>query len=143
MMLIGGNDQTVADWAGQAMGVKFVQPLAAFGIVEDDGLLKGAAIFNDYQGAGANIELTYIGPGTLTRKIMRGLAEFAFRTCNASRVTLKTMRRNLPVRKLLTKDRLGLRFEGTLKRYYTTEKEGDALMFVLYREDAPHWMMGG
>ena len=140
MILIAGEDEKVAEWAGLALGKPFVHPYCAFGIVEADGLLRGAAIFNNYQGPGANIELTYVGPGTLGRNILRELARYAFNACGASRVTIKTMRKNILVRKLLGNKRHGLEFEGVLKRYYDTEKSGDALVYVLHKDNAKRWL---
>lgn len=138
MLLVGGQDQVVADWAGQAFGKPFLQPLSAFGITEADGLLKGAVIFNDFQGKNANIEMTYFGPGTISRGIIRALAAYAFIQNNVSRVTCKTRRDNVIARKILP--RLGFKFEGVLKRYWGTEKGSDALIFMLDRNSAKRWL---
>ncbi len=134
--LIGGHDQEVTAWAGHELGVTFMQPVAAFGIV-DDGQIKGAAIFNDYY-VGGNIEMTYLGCGTISRRIIRELANYAFRKNGVSRVTCKTKRSNFVVKKLLP--RLGFGLECTLKRYYGTERGDDALVFVLSRERAAKWL---
>lgn len=138
MLLIGNQDQAVADWASAVLGKPIVQPFAALGVTEQDGLLKGAAIFNDFQGKNANIELTYVGPGTLRRGIIRQIAQYAFGLNSASRVTCKTHRKNVTARKLLP--RLGFRMEGTLKRYYGTTKGDDALVYVMDRNDAKRWL---
>lgn len=140
MLLIDGQDAQVAEWAGRCMGTQFVGPLSALGIVEPDGKLRGAAIFNDFQGTGGNIELTLIGPGALTPSVMRGIAEYAFVHCNAARMSCKTRRDNIYMRKLLGQKRHGFRFEGVSPRYYDTEKGGDALRFVLFKEDAKRWL---
>lgn len=137
MILIGGQDQIVIDWASQVLNKRFVQPAAAHGITQDDGLLKGAAIWNDHYPQG-NLELTYVGPNTLRRNIMREMARYAFEGCNVSRVTCKTRRDNFIVRKLLP--RLGFTFEGSQKRYFGPRKEDDALIFVLMRYKAPAWL---
>lgn len=142
LLLIGGQDQTVLDWASAVLNKKFVQPASAFGITDENGLLKGAAIFNDYY-KGGNIEMTYIGAGTFSRSIMKGLARYAFTACQVSRVTLKTQRANLVVRKLLKAGRLGWQFEGVIPRYFGPTKQDDALTFVLYKHKAPKWMMEG
>ncbi len=136
MKLVGGHDQEVAAWAGRELGVTFMQPVAAFGIVDGD-QIKGAAIFNDFY-HGGNIELTYLGCGTIRRGIIRQLAQYAFTGNGVSRVTCKTKYRNALVRKLLP--RLGFKFECTLKRYYGTERGDDALVFVLTRDRAAKWL---
>lgn len=135
MDFIEGQDQAVAEWASRLLGKPIVQPFAAIGIGQD-GLLKAAAIFNDFQGANGNIELTYVGKDSLTRQSLRWLARYAFVINKASRVTMKTRRDNHLVRRLL-----GSRFtyEGTLSRYYDTTKHGDALVFVLHKNNAERW----
>jgi RimJ/RimL family protein N-acetyltransferase len=135
LMVIPNQDRTVADWAELAMGAPFHAPYSALGIVEPDGLLKGAAIFNDFY-PGGNIELTFVGPGTITRSVIRELCSYAFDKCGASRVTCKTNTRNVVVRKLLP--RLGFKMEMRLKRYYDDAQ--DAYCFVFYREDAKRWI---
>lgn len=136
MNLVGGMDQEVAAWASQQVGIKFVQPLSAFGIVHE-GSIRGAAIFNDFY-PGGNIELTYIGPGTISRRVLRGLIRYAFDQCGAGRVTAKTRKHNTVARRLLPK--AGFTLEGTAKRYYGTAKGDDALIFVLYRDKAMRWL---
>lgn len=137
MLLVGGSDQIVIEWASQVLNKRFVQPAAAHGVTEADGLLKGAAIWNDYY-PGGNMELTYVGPNTLRRNVMRDMARYAFGACGVSRVTCKTRRDNLIVRKLLP--RLGFDLEGTHPRYFGPKKEDSALIFVLMRHKAPAWL---
>lgn len=143
MLLIAGQDKVVADWAGRMLGTEFVQPLSALGVVADEGgLLMGAAIFNDYH-PGGNISFSYVGPGTLSRDIIRQLVTYAFEACRASRVTIQTRRSNRMVRKLLGEKRHGFEFEGVRKRYYDTTEDGDALCFVLFPDQAKRWSRGG
>lgn len=137
-LMIEGQDQAVADWVGQVLGKPIVQPYSAIGICDPDGKLRGAAIFNDFQGPGGNMEMTYVGPQTLTRGVLKWLARYAFNRCNASRVTFKTMSRNHAVRKLLARHKLD--YEGRLRAYYDTAKGGDALVYVLYRSKAARWL---
>lgn len=140
MKILTGHDQEVAAWASNLLGKPIIQPFSAVGVLNSDNTLCGAAIFNDYQGPGGNIEFTYFGPQTLTRSIVKWLATYAFVTNSVSRVTFKTHRSNHLVRKLLTKH--GMAFEGTLKRYYSTAKSGDALVFMLDRRNAALWLRG-
>lgn len=137
MELVAGYDEAVADWAGRQLGVKFVQPLRAFGILNGNGQAVGAAVFNDYY-KGGNVEWTHVGPGTIRPGLMRDLARFAFIDLQASRVTAKTAYRNVKVRKLLPK--AGFTFEFTQKRYFGPERGDDALVYVLFRENAQRWI---
>ena len=136
MEMIEGQDQIIAQWASTLLDKPIVQPFAAIGIGRN-GAIRAAAVFNDYQGHGGNIEFTYVGRGTLTRSVMRWLIGYAFDANKASRVTMKTRRDNHVVRKLMTKH--GFAFEATLKRYYDTSKNGDALVFVMDRKSAERW----
>ncbi len=137
MLVVDGQDAVVADWAGRSLGVTFHQPYSALGIVEPDGLLKGAAIFGDFYPNG-NIEWTHVGPGTLTRGVIRTLFKYAFEQCGATRITAKTKKSNRVVQKLLP--RLGFKLESTIPRYYGIDKSDNALVFVLYRENAERWI---
>lgn len=136
-ILVGGQDQAVAAWAGHELGVTFMQPVAAFGIVDEQSKIKGAAIFNDYY-KGGNIELTYLGCGTISRNIIRQLARYAFTGNGVLRVTCKTRKSNVLVRRLLP--RLGFRLECTLKNYFGSAKGDSALVFVLHKADAKRWI---
>lgn len=139
MQLVGGHDQEVAAWAGAQLGVKFVQPLSAIGVVNADGALVGASVFNDYY-PGGNLEWTYVGPGSLKPRVLKDLARYAFIDLGAARVTAKTRRSNAIVRKLLP--HAGFAYEATQKRYFGPERGDDALVFVLFREHATRWIGG-
>ncbi len=140
MHVLTGHDQEVAAWVGPLLGKPIIAPFACFGILDGSNALRGAAVFNDYQGPGGNIEFTYYGPETLTRPIIRWLANFAFVTNKASRVTFKTHKSNHVVRKLLAKH--GMTYEATLRAYYDTAKGSDALVFMLDRKNAARWLRG-
>jgi len=137
MRLVGGYDQEVAAWASERFGRPIIGPFSAFGVLNNRNELCGAAIFGDFY-KGGNIELTYYGPGTAARGIIRDLCRYAFNQCGVSRVTAKTMRANAVCQHLLPK--LGFHFEGIQKRYYGTDKSSDALTFVLFRKDAKRWL---
>lgn len=137
MHLVGGHDEAVAQWAGERLGVQFQAPYTAFGIVDGAGIIHGATVFNDFY-PGGNIEMTHIGHGTLTRRVQRGLIRYAFVQCGATRLTAKTAYRNVMVRRLLPK--AGFRYECTQKRYFGPERGDDALVYVLFRDDAAKWL---
>ncbi len=140
MKILTGHDQEVAAWVGPVLGKPIISPFSAVGVLDDGGTLRGAAVFNDYQGPGGNIEFTYYGPETLTRPIIKWLATYAFVTNKASRVTFKTHKSNHLVRRLLTKH--GMTYEATLRAYYNTAKGSDALVFVLDRRNVARWLRG-
>lgn len=137
MHWVAGHDQAVCEWAGPRMGFNFFAVYSAFGILNPGGELSGACIFSDYY-PGGNIELTYIGTGTLTRAILRQMAYYAYHTLGVSRVTAKTPRRNENVLRLLPK--AGFKFECTQKRYYGPSEDDDAVVFSLAKEKAGRYL---
>jgi len=136
-MLVGGQDEAVAAWAAEQLGVQFVQPLSAIGVLDARGDLVGASVFNDYY-RGGNIEWTYAGARSLGPDMLRELARYCFVQLEVSRVTAKTRRSNKLVRRLLPK--AGFTFEMTQKRYFGPTRDDDALVFALFREDAGKWL---
>lgn len=137
LRLLGGYDQQVIAWASQMLNKPLIAPMTAFGIVDEDGALKGAAMFSDFY-PGGNIELTFVGKGTATRPVARGLIQYAFVDNKAARITAKTRRDNLIVRKLLP--RLGFTLEYAQKNYFGPKRRDTALCFVLYKDKVPAWM---
>lgn len=141
-MIVAGQDFAVAAWAGSQLGVTFQEPYTAFGFTGPDGSLRAASIFNDYY-PGGNIEWTYVGAETFTPGKLRFLARFVFLELEATRVTAKTRRGNVIVRRLLGKKSSGFQFEGTQKFYFGPTKADDALVYVLFRANALRWMRKG
>ncbi len=136
--MVAGQDQVIADWAGSLLGVRFQEPYTAFGFVDAGGSLRGACVFNDYYGAGSNVEMTYVGAGSFTRNTIFFMAKFCFNELQVSRVTARTKRSNVLVRRLLP--RAGFAFEATQKRFFGPTKGDDALVFVLFKENASRWL---
>lgn len=139
MNLVGGHDAEVAAWAGKMLDKHFVQPLAAHAVVDDDGHLKGAVVWNDFY-QGGNIEATYMGKGTLSRRVLKSMLTYAFGVCGATRITAKTARRNFVVKKIMP--RMGFVLEYTQKHYFGPDRGDDALVFVLYKNRVPKWLTG-
>ena len=136
---VAGHDQAVAEWAGDRTGFNFFAMYSAFGIVGADGFLEGACIFSDYY-PGGNVEMTYVGSGTLTRAIIRHIGYYAYQTLGVSRITAKTKRRNATVCRLLPK--AGFEFECIQKRYYGPNKDDDAVVYSLPISKAERWLKG-
>lgn len=137
MRIVAGQDDAIAGWAGEQLGVRFQEPYTAFGFVSNEGSIQGACVFNDYY-PGGNLELTYVGPNSLNRSVLRFMARFCFEELQATRVTAKTKRSNVTVRRLLPKG--GFAFEHTQKNYFGPTRGDDALVFVLFRENAGKWL---
>lgn len=137
MRVVAGQDQVIADWAGSLLGVRFQEPYTAFGFVDANASLRGACIFNDYY-PGGNVEVTYVGPRSFTKATLTFMARFCFDELRVSRVTAKTRRGNVLMRRILPKG--GFQFEGTQKRYFGADRKDDALVFVMMRDNAKKWL---
>ena len=126
-MIVQGQSAAVARWAGERLGVRFIPPFEAVGILNREGRRVGAAVFNDY--ADRNIELTVFGQGAFTRGACIWIARYCFIQNDCLRITTRTAASNLYVRKLL--EHHGWAKEGTLPDWYG---EGDdAIHFGLLR----------
>ena len=68
-------------------------PFAVLGIEDRFGMLRGAAVFNDF--ADRNIELTCVGKGAFTRDVCRELAQVAFEVNGCERITIRTRKGNV------------------------------------------------
>jgi len=127
-----GHDQTVFDWACQQFGKKLVPCHSAIGLIDGEGKLRGAAIFQEWNGS--NIEFSYYGTSPLTRGAVRYLVQYCFDGVGANRITVRVPKRQKTMLRSLPK--LGFRFEGVLRRYYGPFRKDDAVMFGLLPTDA-------
>ncbi len=130
--LVLGQDAAVAQWAQDKYDCGLPACTHALGIVDDAGIIRGAATLHYY--GGSNIELCYWGPTTLTRGIVRQIVEFCFYGLKVARMTCRTQRNNKIMVRHLTK--LGVKFEGVARHYYGPSKQQDAILFGLTFADA-------
>ena len=126
MQLLHGHDLEVATWVHDKYQAGIAPYIAALGLI-DGNEIKGAATFHDYNGA--NVELCYWGPKTLSLRIVCELTKFCFHGLKVQRVTARTPRWNKPVIRGLEK--LGFIREGILHHYYGPYRRDDAFLFAL------------
>lgn len=135
MDLVFGQDETVAQLVAKELGINFCPPFVAIGI-EKDGSLIGGFVYNNYNKH--NIEISWYGPGTLQRHILRAaFYNYPFAQLNVLRLTAATKRSNKLVCRLLP--RLGFTYEATLKNYFGPAKSDDAIVYRLTEQDAQKW----
>ena len=103
-------------------------PFAGIVIETDNGGICGAVVFNDY--AQGNIEMTGVGHGCWTPKVIRGLARYVFGQLKCRRVTARTSVNNHAARQALRA--LGFRQEGRVREWYGKE---DAILYGLLRRE--------
>jgi RimJ/RimL family protein N-acetyltransferase len=136
MNLLFGHDATVAGWCEGKMGRKMGPWFKAVGVINNEGRLVGAATFHDYNSH--NIEAAYYGPGTMTKDVYVGLAQYCFEVLKVTRITARTTRKNRHINKGLP--RLGFRLEGVSKHYFGPLKRDDAINYVALRSDFEKFM---
>lgn len=128
--VLWGHDDDVVKFVSDRLGIALFPPYTGIGLLDEDGILIGGAVFTNY--TKFNIDGTIYAPGKLSRHIVRALAHFCFVHCGVLRVTVKTRRSNLRVTKMLPK--FGFAYEATLRRYFGPQKPDDAIQFRLDRE---------
>jgi RimJ/RimL family protein N-acetyltransferase len=139
MRLLFGQDNEVGRYVGEKLWLSIHPPFVAIGIVSDDGKALGGFVYNNYNGS--NLEISYYGPGTLTRPIISAAFwGYPFNDADVLRLTATTRRSNKLVCQLLP--RLGFIYEGTLRNYFGPEKGDDGIVYRLSRRDAERWKRG-
>jgi RimJ/RimL family protein N-acetyltransferase len=134
--LVLGHDEAVGVFAAERLGVPIVPPFTSMGIVDDNDQLVGAIIYNGYNGA--NIEISFYGPGALQRRFIKAAFAYPFDQLNVIRLTARTKRSNKTTCKLLP--RLGFVYEATLKNYFGPSRGDDAVLFRMTRSEAAKWI---
>jgi len=113
------------------LGAKFSPPYQAFGFVSEDDRPMCAFVFND--NTGSNIEMSVFAErGGLTREVMRYLANYVFVKNGCRRLTVRTKKRNKPLLKMLSTNRIGFTYESVQKHFYADD---DAVVFRMLRQD--------
>lgn len=136
MRIVLGQDEAVGAFASEKMGRAIIPPFTSMGIVDDAGELVGAIIYNGFNGA--NIEISFYGPGALHRRFIRAAFDYPFTQLNVIRLTARTRRSNKTTCKLLP--RLGFVYEATLKNYFGPSRGDDAVLFRMTRSEAAKWL---
>lgn len=126
VILLFGNDKLVADWMSKKWGHSIPPWYYAIGIIDPKtGLLRGAASFHNYNGA--NIEISYYGPNTFSRDVIRGISDFCINKIKVERLTVSVPRKSKSM--LRTLPRFGFKVEGVLRHFYGPYKRDDAIIF--------------
>jgi len=133
--LVSGHDKVVHEWASQQFGRKLAPCYSAFGLIDKEGPLLGAVIFQDYNGS--NIEVSYWGHG-FTLGVIKQLMSYCFEHLKVERVTARTPRDNKALLRQMPK--IGFKYEGCLRRYYGPHKRHDALIFGMLKSDVERFL---
>ena len=138
MTVLTGHDDAVAQWVAANLGVTIAPPYVALGVLDAAGVLIGGAVFSGY--SGANIDVTIYGPRAMTREALRAGFAYVFSQLRCERLTARCKRSNAVMRRLM--DRLGFRYEGTQRRYWGSDRNSDAMVYGMTREEC-RWINAG
>lgn len=131
MQLITGQDARVAAWMFNAGKCSPMQYNMALGLSEDGGeTFVGGVMFTNWNGSDA--EVHFVGPGCLTRRVVRAICYIAATAFNLNRLTIRTRKESM-ARGVL---KLGAQYEGLIKRLYgpSDEDRHAGKQFVFFRE---------
>lgn len=126
-MTLTQDDEKAALLVQGALGVVLCPPFIGI-TVQDVDHTVGAVVFNDY--TGANVEMTGVGRGCWSPRVIRELARYCFGTLGVRRVTARTAMSNAKALKSL--ERLGFKPEGVARQWFDGE---DAVLFGLLRTE--------
>ena len=135
MPLLAGHDEAVAEWVATNLGVTIAPPYVSLGVLGADGVLIGGAVFSGY--SGANIDVTIYGPRAMTRAAMRAGFGYVFGQLRCERLTARCKRSNASMRRLI--DRLGFKYEGAQRRYWGPDRNDDAMVYGMTRDEC-RWL---
>lgn len=126
-MRIEQEDNVAAGIIKRVLGVDLCPPFIGFCVL-DRNILHGAVILNDF--TGANIEMTGVGRGCWSPRVIRALARYIFEQLKCRRVTARTAVSNDKAIRSL--ERLGFRREGIARQWFDGE---DAIIFGLLADE--------
>ena len=121
----------MAAWAFRTHQFRPTSFDSAIGVVEPNGKLVGAGLFQNYNGA--NLEFSYYGRRTMTLGIVRALFRIAV-AFDPSRLTVVTAKKNRKLIRALQK--IGFKLEGAQRRYYGQRDcaRNTGVRLVMFRE---------
>lgn len=124
--LIYNASAEVRAWAGAKMGLEFVEPCFAIGVLNRRGELVGAVVYNGYEQR--NVEATIVGH--FGRHAAAACCNYAFENLGCRRISTTCHERNY--RAIRVVKGLGGEIEGRKRHFYD---DGDAIILGILKED--------
>lgn len=131
MNLLLGEDERVARWIGERVGIEDFGLCTTMGFVGKDGSLLGACLFNNYRHPNIEATIATVSPRWCSRSILRGIFSYPFLQLGCTRVTAITEVMNQPARAFLC--RLGFQEEGILRKAFPSAI--DAVVYGMLAEE--------
>jgi RimJ/RimL family protein N-acetyltransferase len=134
--LVLGHEMIIGPWVAERVPHMALRAgdFAAFGVVDDAGVIRGGALFHTYQPSYRTIEITFALESArwLTRQIILGIMAYPFDQLHCGRVTAATPKTSASARRFL--ETFGFRREGSHPKAFGDF--GDAISYGLLEE---HW----
>jgi hypothetical protein len=119
MQLVAGHVETVVAWLAKMHGVEWVNfPAFVFGVIDDDGVLRGAVILEQRNEGSGELHVW----GAVSNDIAKDAFHVAFRGLGWRRLECRISRKNKAVRKAAL--RWGWRFECVVPDYFGPGDDG-------------------
>jgi hypothetical protein len=128
-----GEDEAVARWVGERLGVDSWGPCSAIGIALDDRPIAGV-VFNRYSVYNIEASIASDTPRWCTRGVLFGVFYYPFVTLGVKSITATTGRKKPDVQRHLA--RLGFRARGCLPEALGDD---DAVIFSMTRREC-RWL---
>lgn len=134
MNLVFGHDATVNAWLAKRYDVLARrQPSASIGVIDRDGVLRGAFVVTWDNDTTAELHLY----GRTSNDTWKALFRWVFEAQRVYRLVIRTSKRNRAVKKAAPK--FGFKFDGVERDYYGRGQ--DALRFYMTPECC-RWLKG-
>lgn len=112
-MIVCHDNLEASVWAGIELKTTFAAPFIGF-TVKDGPAIVGAVIFNGW--TDHNIDMTGVGMGCWSPKVIRYLARYCFRTLGVKRVSAQTRASNTKAQHAL--ESMGFQREGFCEDWF-------------------------
>ena len=122
--IIVGRYDGIVGWIKDRLNAQVEGLYTTIGVLNEDGALLGGGVLHNW--TRYDMELTYFGPETMTRRVFHKIAE-ALEEANCHRLTIRVPRGHRKT--LVSLPRLGFKYEGTQRRFYGPRKADDAISF--------------
>lgn len=133
MKLVAGHNETVNAWIAQFYGVHVLhRPSESFGIIDAEGVLRGALV--TWLKTDATAEVSVFG--RLSNDVLKAYFQWVF--CHVHRLEVRTSRRNKAVKKAAPK--YGFKFQGVEVNYYGP---GEGALVYYMTPDTCRWITHG
>lgn len=131
MRLLAGHDETVIEWASRENGGLGRKPDIALGVINRNGVLKGALLLHKYNPWTWELEVH----GIVSNDVAKDFFDGVFNKAGVHRVEIRASIENMGTRKAAPK--WGFVLDGRLRDYYGPY--GDAYQWHMTK-DACRWI---